>query len=88
MYHVGLGRTAGRLLTAPGFTPLTSVTTAAVTDFSFQLFALFLDNVHTCMQFVLIIFTHPSLILSDSLETPFSSQQALLILCLGYGLLS
>lgn len=56
--------------------------------FFFLLFALFLDNIHTCMQFVLIIFTHPSLTLSDSLETPFSSQRALLILRRGYGLLS
>lgn len=40
------------------------------------------------MQFVLLIFTQLSLTLSDSLETPPSPLQALLILCLGYGLLS
>lgn len=51
--------------------------------FFFSIFALFLDTIHACMQFVLIIFTHPSLTLSNSLGTPSSSQQALLILCLG-----
>lgn len=38
-------------------------------------------------EFCFVLFTHPSLTLSDALGTP-SSQQALLSLCLGYGLLS
>jgi hypothetical protein len=79
----GRGGLLGVFSTALRLTPPTSVTTAAVTDFFFSIFALFLDTIHACMQFVLIIFTHPSLTLSNSLGTPSSSQQALLILCLG-----
>lgn len=84
----GWGELLGVSSTALRLTPPTSVTTAAVTDFFFSIFALFLDANHTCMQFVLLIFTQLSLTLSDSLGTPPSPLQALLILCLGYGLLS